>query len=385
MKTKRSLLHEYRSLFPILEEKIHLGNCSQSPQSTPVLAAIDEYLSNWRSVGMDWDFWMEGVEQAKASFARLINADPSEVAVAGSVSDAASMIASAFPLGNQRHVVTTVDEFPTVGQVWNAHARRGWLDVDFVSAADRIYTPSVFEPHITSQTGVLSVHHVGYYNGAKQDLNELASLAHEHHALLFVDAYQSMGTCVIDVQKTPIDILVSGNLKYLLGMPGIAFLYVRKEVAERLEPAMTGWFGRQNPFHFDAKNLDYAASAGRFNTGTPPVLAAFAARGGMDLIFDVGLERIERRIDELSAYAVQGVQARGLDLASPEDITLKGANTAIRVSNAHDVEVFLMEKSIIASARGDVIRLAPHFFSTEAELDRALDAICERNGQHRAH
>jgi selenocysteine lyase/cysteine desulfurase len=370
-------LQEYRNLFPILSEKAHLGNCSQAPQSIPVMNAMQEYVDNWRQVGMDWGFWMEGVERAKASFARLIHADVSEIAVVASVSDATSMIASALPYQGRDHVVTTVDEFPTVGHVWHAHQKKGRIQLDFAQARDHFYTPTVFEPYMKSYTALLSVHHVGYYNGAKQDLNQLGDFAHEHGSLLFVDAYQSMGTSEIDVRTMPIDILVSGNLKYLLGIPGIAFLYVRKSVAEQLEPAMTGWFGRQNPFNFDATHLDFGEGAGRFNTGTPPVLAAFVARGGMDLIAEVGVPRIQDRIEQLSRYTIAEVQARGLELASPTDVRRKGSNTAIRVDDSHAAEVFLMERNIIASARGDVVRLAPHFFSTETEIDSALDGIVD--------
>ncbi|MCL6452683.1 MAG: aminotransferase class V-fold PLP-dependent enzyme [Alicyclobacillus sp.] len=375
-------LQTYREQFPILRDKIHLGNCSQSPQSLPVLAAMDEYLENWRTVGMDWEFWMEGVERAKISFARLIHADVSEIAVLSSVSDATSMIASALPIGHRHHVVTTVDEFPTVGHVWHAHAERGRIQLDFAKAADRIYTPAVIEPLLQASTALVSVHHVGYYNGAKQDLKTLAACAHANGSFLFVDAYQSLGTCDLDVKTQGIDILVSGNLKYLLGMPGVAFLYVSREVAEQLRPAMTGWFGRQNPFHFDAEHLDYAEGARRFNTGTPPVLAAFAARGGMDFLQNVGLKTIERRIDELSAFALAGVRARGLALASPGDVAHKGATTAIRVGDAHAVEQYLMERNIIASARADVIRIAPHFFTLESEIDQALDAIADWVRRH---
>ncbi len=368
-------LLDYRDKFPILAEKVHLGNCSQSPQSQPVLDAMQEYLDNWRSVGMDWDFWMTGVERAKASFARLINADVPDIAVVSSVSDAVSMIASALPCGQKNHVVTTVDEFPTVGHVWHAHQQQGRIDLDFAKAPDGFYTPDVLRPLMRPTTAVVSVHHVAYANGAKQNLDALTAFAHDHNAWLFVDAYQSMGTCVIDVQKTPIDMLTSGNLKYLLGIPGVAFLYVRKEVAEQLQPAMTGWFARVNPFNFDATVLDYAEGARRFNGGTPPVLAAFAARGGMDLIDEVGLPRIEQRILELSTYTIEGVKRRGLPLGSPDDVSRKGASTAIHVGDSHAAEVYLMERGIIASARGEMIRLAPHFFSTESEIDAALDGI----------
>ncbi|QQE80511.1 aminotransferase class V-fold PLP-dependent enzyme [Alicyclobacillus sp. SO9] len=370
-------LQEYRNQFPILEEKVHLGNCSQAPQSVAVMNAMQEYLDNWRTVGMDWSFWMEGVERAKASFARLIHADISEIGVVNSVSDATSMIASTLPHDEKNHVITTVGEFPTVGHVWHAHQHRNRIALDFVNSDDGFYTPALFESVMRPTTALLSVHHVAYYNGAKQNLKELAKFAHAHDSLLFVDAYQSMGTCDINVKELDIDILVTGNLKYLLGIPGIAFIYVRKSVAEQLEPTMTGWFARVNPFYFDSTHFDYGEGARRFNTGTPPVLAAFAARGGMDLIYEVGLKRIEQRIDELSAHTVAGVKARGLNLASPETIPHKGASTAIRVSDSHDVETFLMRKNIIASARGDVIRLAPHFYSKEADIDSALDAVLE--------
>lgn len=374
-------LLDYREMFPILKEKAHLGNCSQSPQSVPVMKAMEEYLDNWRSVGMDWSFWMEGVERAKASFARLIHADATDIAVVGSVSDAISMIASALPHGNKNHVVTTVGEFPTVGHVWHANQRQGRIELDFAQSPNGFYTPSLLEPLMRPSTVLLSVHHVAYYNGAKQNLAKLSRFAHEHDAWILVDAYQSMGTCEIDISKTPIDILTSGNLKYLLGIPGIAFLYVRKEIAEQLQPSMTGWFARMNPFYFDAKHLDYAKGARRFNTGTPPVLAAFAARGGMDFLNEVGIGRIEKRIEELSTYAVALSKELGLILASPDDVTLKGASTAIRVSDSHSVESFLMERNIIASARGDVIRLAPHFFSTEQEIDAALHGILQWSRQ----
>jgi len=370
-------LSEYRAQFPILEHKIHLGNCSQSPKSLAVANAMQAYVENWSTIGMDWGYWMTGVEQAKASFARMIHADLDEIAITCSVSDAVNSIASCMPFGHRRKVVTTTSEFPTVGHVWLAHAKKQTLDVNFIHSEDGEYPVSLFEPAVDSTTAILSVHHVAYYNGAKQDIGALAKLAHHHGALLFVDAYQSLGTCEIDVHQLGIDMLASGNLKYLLGFPGVAFLYVRREIAEQLEPANTGWFGRENPFHFDATQLNFAPAARRFDTGTPPVMAAFAARGGMDFLHEVGLAKIETRIQELSTHTIRGVLERKLALSSPADSTKKGASTAIRVPDSHDLEVYLAARNIIASARADVIRLAPHFFTEEWEIDNALDAITE--------
>jgi selenocysteine lyase/cysteine desulfurase len=368
-------LSNYRKEFPILNEKIHLGNCSQAPQSIPVINAMDEYFQNWRKVGMDWDYWMTGVERAKASFAKLIHADVDEIAVVSCVSDAVTSIASTFPWNNRKKVITTEAEFPSVGHVWNSFAKKGLVDLAFLSSDDGLYSPEQLDGLLDKDTALISIHHVGYYNSAKQDVRAFAKKAHEHGAKLFVDAYQSLGTCDINVKDLDIDMLASGNLKYLLGIPGVAFLYVKRELAEQIEPAMTGWFGRVNPFYFDATHLDFAEGAKRFNTGTPPVIAAFAARGGMDFLLDVGMDRIEKRVLELSQFTLDGAKKRGLEIASPLDPLKKGASTAIRVGDAHKVESYLAENHVIGSARADVIRLAPHFFTEEHEIDRALDLV----------
>jgi selenocysteine lyase/cysteine desulfurase len=370
-------LSAYRDQFPILKEKIHLGNCSQAPQSLPVLNAMEEYFYNWRTIGMDWDYWMTGVDRAKASFAKMIHAEPDEIAVVSCVSDAVTSIASTFPWQNRKKVITTEAEFPSVGHVWNSFAKKNLLDVAFLSSEDGLYSADQLDSVIDEDTALVSIHHVGYYNAAKQDLAAFANKAHQFGAKLFVDAYQSLGTCDINVKELDIDMLASGNLKYLLGIPGVAFLYVKKELAEQIEPAMTGWFGRINPFYFNATHLDFAEGAKRFNTGTPPVIAAFAARGGMDFLLEVGIDRIEQRILELSRYTINGASKRGLEIASPLDSKLKGASTAIRVGDAHKVEVYLAENQVIGSARADVIRLAPHFFTEEQEIDRALDLVVE--------
>jgi len=198
-----------------------------------------------------------------------------------------------------------------------------------------------------------------------------------------VDAYQSLGTCRLDVKQADIDFLISGNLKYLLGIPGIAFLYVRKQLVQQLQPSITGWFGQKNPFAFDSKNLDFAPGASRFDTGTPPVIAAYAARAGMQIINQIGLENIETRIDHLSRFAINRALQLGLDYAGPHDIAAKGATTAIRVADARRIQSCLAERNIIASARGDIIRIAPHFFTREEELDAVLGELQNICAPHR--
>lgn len=363
--------------FPLLQRKIHVANCSQGPQAKRVRNAIHRYLDNWLEKGMAWSDWLAEVQEAKNEFARLIRAEPEEIAISTSASEAASSIASAFiPAGGKNRIVTTEAEFPTLAHVWMAQRKMGFK-VAFVPVRNgKIYLED-YEPHIDEKTILTSVTHVYYQNGFKQDLKEIAQIAHRKGSLILVDAYQSLGTCRVDVKELDIDILISGTLKFLLGVPGIAFLYIRKTLAGQLEPAVTGWFGQQQPFAFNSQAFEYAEGARRFETGTPPLVNAYAARAGMQLVREVGDERIERRIYELSEYAMQLARDLGLHYAGPENFLEKGSTTAIQVPDPEKLEMALMEKNIIASARGNMIRIAPHFFTTRQDIQRVLLQIKE--------
>lgn len=367
----------WKEEFPILKDIIHVGNCSQSPQAKRVRKAIDRYLENWLTVGMDWDYWVEETIKAKHEFAKLINADPEEIAVSTSVSEATASIASSLNFyKNKKKIVTTEADFPTIGHIWLAHQKYGYK-VDFVPVKNGEIDLNDYEKYIDEDTVLTSVTHVYYQNGFRQDIEKIADIVHRRGSMIYVDAYQSLGTIKVDVKKMKIDMLSSGNLKYLLGIPGVAFLYVSKEVIPYLKPAVTGWFGQENPFSFQIRYLDYAGDARRFDTGTPPVMASFAARAGMEIINEVGPEKIQERIEALSDYTINAALSRGLEVTSPHDPKKKGATTSIKVDDPHKVEELLKKNKIIASARGDVIRIAPHFFTEKKDIDAVIEALKE--------
>ncbi len=366
----------WREEFPILRDIIHVANCSQAPQSKRVRSAIDKYLDNWLTVGMDWDYWVQEVIKAKEEFARLINADINEIAVSTSVSEAVASIASALDYtGKRNKIVTSEAEFPTVAHVWMAHQKYG-CKVDFVPVENYQIDITQYNRYIDDKTLLTSVTHVYYLNGFKQDIETIIGIAHDKGSLVLVDAYQSLGTTPIDVKAMKIDMLVSGNLKYLFGIPGIAFIYVNRDLVSKLKPAVTGWFGQENPFLFQVRYLDYASDARRLDTGTPPVLASFAARAGMSIVNEVGVEAIADRIDMLSEYTIRRGLDKGFEVVSPLDIKRKGGTTAIKVPmDSHHVEEELKKRNIIASARGEVIRIAPHFITRKQDIDTVLEQL----------
>lgn len=365
-----------RRKIPILRRLIPMNNCSQSPQMTETRDAAQRYLDSWNHDGMDWDRWIGEVDAARASFARLINAAPEEVAISSSVSQAVSSVASALDCtGSRNTIVATEGEFPTVAHVWLAQHRRG-TQVAWVPVRDGTIPLEGYQEALSEQTLLVSACQAYYQTGFKQDLQAVSALARSAGAMILVDAYQALGSCAIDVKALDLDFLVSGNHKFLMGTPGIAFLYVKPSVAEGLEPQVTGWFGRSDPFAFDPKDLTWAAGARRMDTGTPPVFEAFVSRAGMDVLSGIGLSAIELWTRVLSKALIQGGRARGLELMGLDDPDRKAPTTAFRVrGDSHEVELQLRARGVLASARGPAIRLAPHFYSTLDDVEIALDEL----------
>jgi selenocysteine lyase/cysteine desulfurase len=365
----------WRSRIPLLTSMIPMNNCSQAPQTDATRAAAERYLESWNQSGMDWDAWIEEVQLAKQEFARLINASPDEIAVFSSVSEATSAVASAIDFtGDRRKVVVTEAEFPTIGHVWLAQERRG-ARVAWVAVRGGMIAADAYDAVLDDQTAIVSACHGYYLNGYTQDLASVAAAAHGHGALLYVDAYQTLGTVPVDVRAIGADFLAAGNLKFLMGIPGIAFLYVRRELVDRLRPLTTGWFGRANPFAFQVKQLDWSATASRFDMGTPPIVSAYVARAGMAIINEIGVDEIRRWLELLGQRLIDGGIERGFTLHGTTDMSRKTATTAFVVDDSPAVELTMRRRGIIPSARGPVIRLSPHFYSTIADVDTALDVL----------
>lgn len=371
-------LSAWRERIPLLSTATPLNNCSQAPQFASVRAAADAYLDSWNRDGMDWDAWIAEVEAARATFARLIGAESGDVAVVSSVSHAVAAVATALDFGSGRSgVVASPAEFPTVGHVWLAQQQRG-AQVRWVERPEPGMSATVegFKSAIDSTVRIVSVAHGDYQTGARQNIAAIAAAARAAGALTFVDAYQTMGTRPIDVREWDVDFLASGNLKYLLGAPGIAFLYVRPEVAETLQPAVTGWFGQANPYAFDPFTLDPAPGARRFDSGTPAIVNAAIARAGMEIIAEVGLAEIRDWITTLVARIMEKAAEHGLTVLGPDDPAARTPATAFHCpGDSHQVEATMREEGFIVSARGPAVRLAPHFYNTLDEVEAGVDLL----------
>lgn len=373
MKTMK--LPAERSDFPTLRNKVMLSSCSQSAPPQAVFDALDTYKYSLIENGMEWTEWVEHVEGARKKFAELISCDPEEVAILSSVSDAVSSVVNSLEFRSDENISVTEIDFPCIGQVALSKNLRQNVPVVFIPHREHLMEKEDYEAVINHNTKLTCVPHVSYYNGFKQDLKMISEITKRNGSLLFVDAYQSAGSVPINVKEMGVDILVAGLQKYLMGIPGITFLYIRKELSAELVPAVTGWFGQSNPFAFDLKATDYAGSTRRFNTGTPPIINAYAAEAALTYILDIGVENIQTYLQELSDYTFEYAEQLGMKVASPKNAGDKGATTAIYVEEAEKAEAKLKEQGIVVSARKDIIRIAPHVYNTKQDIKHALDHL----------
>src|SRR5207253_2423537 len=227
-----------------------------------------------------------------------------EIAVVPSASGGINAVASALDFTGPRSAVVLGDfEFPTMAHVWLAQERRGASirRATAPASAPDTLPLSAYDAAIDERTLIVPATHVCFRNGHKTDIPGLVRLAHSRGAYVFLDDYQRTGSGPIDVHALGVDFMVTGCLKYLLAAAGIGFLYVRRDLIEQLEPTITGWFGRINPFAFRIDELDWPPGANRFESGTPPVPNAYAALAALALLDRIGYDVVGRQVDHLAA------------------------------------------------------------------------------------
>lgn len=365
----------FRRRFPIFRERVYLNSCSQGALSTDVDAAVQTWLDSWRTKGSPWDEWVGWTDALRGAFASSIGAGSDEVAVLPSASVAASVVASALSWDAPRDtVVTTEFEFPTMGHVWLAQQARG-ARVRWVRARHGDLPLTAFEAAVDGRTRLVAATHVSYRSGFRLDVARLAASCRQRGALLLVDDYQSTGTRPTDVRALGIDMLITGALKYLLGPPGVAFLYVRRGLIGGLEPAVTGWLGRARPFAFKTEVLDWAPDARRFENGTPQVPAVCAALAGLRLLEDLGYDLVAEQIATLTTRFCRAAAAEGWTLLTPHSAPYRGALCVVRSHDAAELERRLAGRGIITSARADGLRLSFHAYNDETDVDAAVAAL----------
>lgn len=368
-------IQEIRQQFPITKNKTFLNHAAQSPLPKPVADAVKKSAQEFSTLGTTT---IDYADDGKTLFARLINANPGEIARTESTSTGLNIVANMLHYPRGSKIVTTDLEYPSVVYPWLRKNLN--VKVHYVKNKNGKILLDDMEKAVDDKTAAIAISHVEYANGFRHNLKVLSEIAHEHGAYLIVDAIQSVGTMQIDAKRDDIDFLITACYKWLLSPPGIAYLYIKDELIQRFEPPFVGWASvDQEIFEtinfYDIWNLKLSKTASRFEIGSPSTLSIIGASEAMKMLLEDGLENINRRITKLTDHLIQKVKNLGLKLQTPEEKHHRSGIVNFKTPKPQKTGESLAKKGIIVSARSHGIRVSPHYYNTKEEIDRLIEEI----------
>jgi selenocysteine lyase/cysteine desulfurase len=372
-------IRKIREQFPITKNKAFLNHAAQSPLPKPVADAVRRFADDFSNFGTTSIEWNDG---GKPFFAKLIQAKPEEIAFVENTSVGLNIAANVLNCPHGSKIVTTDLEYPSVVYPWLRKSLG--VKVHYVKNVDGKILVEDVEKAVDDKTIAIAVSHVEYVNGFRHNLRALSEIAHEHGAYLIVDAIQSAGAMQIDVKKDNVDFLTTACYKWLLSPPGAGYLYVKDELIEKLEPPFVGWASvKQEVFDtidfWDIWNLRLSETASRFEIGSPSYVSLTGAAEALKMLLNVGVENIQERILRLTDHLIESVKSLGLKLQTPEEPQYRSGVVNFKIDNPKEVAESLNRKGIVVSARAHGLRVSPHFYNTEEEIDKLVEEI--KNGQ----
>ncbi len=372
-------LIEYRAEFPILQRKTYLNSCSLGALSTRSMQGLETFMEMWNEWGAHawYEIWLGEIAKAREKFASLIGAQLHEVAIAPNVSTALSSIATALDYSKRNKVIMADMDFPTLAYQWLVKERLG-IESQFVSSPDRIYTPpELFEEVVDDRTALVATSRVFFTSGYIQDVRAVADIAHKHGAYVLIDDYQGTGQIPIDVVAMDIDFLVTGTLKWLMGGPGLALVYIREGLIPHLLPTTSGWFGHREQFQFKTREFAFRDDAARIELGTPSVPSIYAANGGMDIIKEISVERICERTRYLTNDLIARAREKGWSVHAPQEPERRSSIVMLELERPDEIVKGLVARNIVTDYRPGLLRISPYFYNTIEENAIVVDAISE--------
>jgi kynureninase len=366
-------LLDYRDRFPILGSTTYLINHSLGAMPAEAQVRLQRFADEWATRGARaWgEGWWDSPVRVGDLLGRIIGAPAGSTVMHQNVTVAEAIVLSCFDLKPPRNrIVFEAGLFPSVRYVQQAWSRFG-AEVVVCDDAEAVLDA------IDERTLLVPVSHVLFKTAEIQPIDRIVQRAHEAGAHVCLDAYQSAGAVPLDVSELGIAFCVGGSVKWLCGGPGAGWLYVRPDLAEQLEPAFAGWQAHARPFDFEPE-MEPAAGATRFLTGTPIVAANYAASAGYEIIEEIGVDRIRANSVRQTALLVDLIDEAGFELMSPRDPERRGGSVAFRVPEFKAVHAELARREIICDSRPDVgLRFGPHFFTTDDEIRHAVGQVVE--------
>jgi kynureninase len=374
-------LLKFRSEFPILERTTYLISNSLGAMPRAVYDAMKGYADVWATRGVRaWEerWWMLAAEVGD-EIGALMNAPKGTVSTHQNVTTCQAVVASCFDFSGKRNKVVYSDmNFPSVMYFWEAQQSRG-ARVHMVKTDDGITVPlDRMLDAIDETTLLVPISHVIFRSAFIQDAKAIIEKAHKVGAMVVLDTFQSLGTVPVDVQALNTDFACGGVLKWLCGGPGVGYLYVRPDLGKQLKPTFTGWTAHENPFAFEIGANRYTDPPYRFMNGTPHIPALEAARPGLKIIAEAGIERIREKSKRQTAKLIELASKHGWRVNTPRDAEKRGGTVSIDMPDAQEVCRELIKREILVDYRPKAgVRMSPHFYNTDEELEIGIAAVEE--------
>ena len=363
-----------RDEFPILARKTYLNSCSLGALSKRSEAYLGEFVERWHDMGASawYTHWLGRVEDLRGRVSTFLGTTTRELALLPSTSTALAAVTESVDAAGRNRVVCTELDFPTLAYQW---AVKPEIEMVVLKSPDGVrIDPEQFAEVVDERTLFLATSHVFFATGYEQDLTTLARIARDAGAYSLIDGYQGAGQTDLSLPETGVDFYTTGPLKWLLGGPGLSYLYVRAPLVEALKPRLTSWFATKHQFDFDLGGFEYRDDARRFELGTPALPTVHTALGGQEIIDEVGLPAILERNRTLTDHLIGTAEDAGMSLTLAEP-----ANRTFILMIQHDdppgAVKHLASHGIIVDYRPGHVRVSPHFYNTTEELDRCIDVL----------
>ncbi len=365
----------FRKRFPIFKDKVHLANNAMGAVCDVMEQAHRDYLDDRIKYGASWEVAVPKHEELRASFADFIGAKQNEIAIAYAATQALGTLTTCFDWKDKSSVVVDDFSFPSVAQLWHAQAPRGAKVRRVAEDEDGLILPEYFDAHLDGDVKLASVAQVCYKNGHLLDVAEVGKRVHDAGALYVVDSYQGCGSREINVRDLDIDIMVAGTVKYMLGSPGVGFMYIKEELLDQLHPTITGWFGQATPGAMYIDKHEEAPDAVKFQSGTPALSPVYDSLAGLELLKSIGIGKIETWINFMTAKVMERLHEEGYVPATPMDPARRSAQVAIRAKDGDAAVRELASKGITSTTRDNNVRTAWHFYNTPDDIEALIDTL----------
>lgn len=372
-------LLKWRKEFPILDKTVYLISHSLGAMPKATYERLYDYAEAWATRGVR--AWAEGWWDMPVSVGnevgKVIGADPGTVVMHQNVSVCQSLILSCFePNPKRNKIVYSELNFPSVMYVYEAHARNGNLRIETVKSDDGITVPlDRMLAAIDEETLLVPFSHVLFKSAFLQDAKAITERAHEVGAMVVLDVYQSAGTVPFSVKDLDVDFATGGSVKWLCGGPGAGYLYVRPDLRATLRPKTTGWMAHEQPFAFDT-DLRYASGIARFLHGSPAIPALYAAQSGYQIINEIGVDNIREKSVRQTSLLINLAQEAGFTVTSPKSSSQRGGTISVTHEHAAAITSELLGREFIVDFRpGAGVRISPHFYTTDEELELVIDEM----------